>query len=168
VQQQPPVQPTQPAYGEYGQAGQHGQGQYGQPYGAASYPAQPGMPGVRRRKTWDLVLTIVLLVVGLFGMFIGLAYAALFSDPQLLDEGFKQQGLDGFNGTVGAAPTIITVSHILLYLLAVGGSIPLLLTKRVAFWVPLAAGVIAAIIFWGALAVVILSDPNFAANYGAI
>ena len=37
----------------------------------ASYPQQP--PG-RQRKTWDLVLTIVLLVMGLFGAGIGVIY----------------------------------------------------------------------------------------------
>ena len=33
-----------------------------------------------------------------------LGYAAIFSDPVLLDEGFAAAGLGGFNGTVGARP----------------------------------------------------------------
>ncbi|CAN5418545.1 hypothetical protein BH09ACT4_BH09ACT4_14850 [soil metagenome] len=165
----PPAQPV-PQYGEYAPAGYVAPTpaqpmQPVQPYGAASYPAYPAQPGVRRRKGWDLVLTIILLVVGLFGMLIGLAYAAIFSDPVLLDQGMQQQGLTGFNGTVGIAPQVIVISHVALYLLAVGGSIPLLIGKRVAFWVPLAAGVIAAIIFWSALVSVLLSDPAFVANY---
>jgi len=122
-------------------------------------------PGGRRRKTWDLVLTIVLLVLGLFGMGIGLLYASILTDPTLLDTIFAQQGLGEFNGTVGAAPAVITVSHVVLYLAVLGGSIPLLLSKRVAFWLPLAAGVLAAIIFWTALGGVFLSDPNFIATY---
>jgi hypothetical protein len=157
-----PVQPVSPAAPQYGQAGEYGQG--GQPFGAASYPAQPG---ARRRKTWDLVLTIVLLALGLFGMLIGLVYAAIFADPATLDAVFEQQGLNGFNGEVGAAPAVISVSHVLLYLVALGGSIPLLIGKRVAFWLPLVAGVIAAVIFWATLIGVFLSDPTFVSTYSS-
>jgi hypothetical protein len=149
----------QPAPGY--EAAAYAQG-YGQPFGAASHP---GYPAARTRKTWDLVLTIVLLALGFFGMLIGLLYAAIFSDPAALDATFQQQGMDGFNGTVGAAPAIIVVSHVLLYLAALGISIPLLIKKRVAFWAPLAAGVIAAFIFWGTLVGVFLSDPAFVATY---
>jgi hypothetical protein len=115
----------------------------------------------RRRKTWDLVLTIVLLVMGFFGMLIGLLYAGIISDPALMDQIFQQQNLGDFDGTVGAAPAVIIASHVILYLGVLGGSIPLLISKRVAFWLPLAAGVIAAIIFWSALAGVFLSDSDF-------
>jgi hypothetical protein len=156
----PQAAPTQPQ--PYG-AQPYGAQPYGaQPYGAASYPPQAGP---RRRKTWDLVLTIVLLSLGFFGMLIGLLYSALFADPAFMDEMARQSGLQGFNGDVGAAPAIVSVSHVLLYLLAVGGSLPLLIKKRVAFWVPLAAGVIAAVIFWGAFTAVILSDPAFVGTF---
>jgi Protein interacting with poly(A)-binding protein len=145
---QPVAQPgyAQPAYG---------QSAYGQPYAPA--------PGGRRRRTWDVVFTIILLAVGLIGMIIGLFYAAIFADPvlvkQVFDEAFRQYGLGGWNGTVGAAPTVIAVSHVVLYLVALGVGILLLVTKRIAFWVPLTAGVVAAVIFWGALYSVVLSDP---------
>jgi hypothetical protein len=144
-----------PQYAEHAQAGQ--------PYGAASYPRQPGTP--RRRKTWDLVLTIILLVMAFFGMLVGVGYGALFSDPQFVDQVFQQSGLGGFTGDAGAAPAVLVISHIVLFLIALGGGLPLLLTKRVAFWVPLAAGVVAAIFFWGALMTIFLSDPGFVATY---
>jgi hypothetical protein len=131
---------------------------YGTPGAGPAYPAAP-----KRRRTWDLVLTIILLIVGLFGMGIGLIYAAIFSDPALVqdvfDEAYGQSGLGGWNGSVGAAPAVIAVSHIVLYLLAAGVSIPLLIKNKIAFWVPLAAGVIAAIVFWGSLFAIVLSDP---------
>jgi hypothetical protein len=131
---------------------------YGTPvYGAAVQP-------VKRRRVWDLVLTIVLLVLGLFGMGIGLIYAAIFSDPVLLQDVFDQAygdaGLGSWNGSVGAAPAIIAVSHIVLYLIALGVSIVLLIKNKIAFWVPLSAGVIAAIVFWGALMAIMFSDPT--------
>lgn len=132
---------------------------YGTPGAGAAYPAPP-----KRRRTWDLVLTIILLIVGLFGMGIGLIYAAIFSDPALVqevfDQAYGQSGLGGWNGSVGAAPAVIAVSHIVLYLAAVGVSILLLIRNKIAFWVPLTAGVIAAIVFWGSLFAIVLSDPG--------
>ena len=120
----------------------------------------PGAPVVRRRRTWDLILTVVLLVIGLFGMGIGLLYGAILSDRTLLQESLSTQGYT-WDGEIGAAPAIIVVSHLLLYFGAVGASIPLLISGRVAFWVPLSAGVIAAIIFWVTIFGVFFSDPNF-------
>ncbi|MCS0499355.1 DUF6264 family protein [Protaetiibacter mangrovi] len=164
-----PAAAPAPAYPRagYPQAG------YPQGYPGAA-PAQPvyGQPGFgaapapRRRRTWDVVLTIILLVLGLFGMLIGLAYGALFSSPEILDEGFRQQGYDGFSGDVGVLPLVIIVSHVVLYLLAVGISIPLLVTKRIAFWVPLTIGVIAAILFWVLIFMILLTDPQLAATAG--
>lgn len=131
-------------------------------YGAPGYGAP--LPPVTRRRTWDLVLTVILLVVGFFGMLIGLFYAWAFSDPLLLDEAMGQGGMGGFNGTIGAGPTIIVVSHIALYLVALGVSILLLVKNKIAFWAPLGAGVIAAIVFWGVLAGILLSDPGLMGN----
>jgi len=111
------------------------------------------------------VLTIVFLVLGLIGMVVGLLYAAIFSSPELVDQTFRQQGLPGFSGQIGAAPAIIAISHVVLYLVALGLSILFLVKRLVAFWVPLVAGVIAAIIFWAALMTIFLSDPNFVSYY---
>lgn len=127
-------------------------------YGAPGYGGPA--PTLKRRRTWDLVLTVILLVVGFFGMLIGLFYAWAFSDPVLLDQAMGQGGMGGFNGTVGAGPTIIAVSHIALYLVALGVSILLLVKNKIAFWVPLTAGVIAAIVFWGTLVSILMSDPD--------
>ena len=160
VQPAPPAAPPRPQYGEYAPPGYvppvPPQPQPGFPAYAASVPA----PGGRRRRTWDVVLTIVFLVLGLFGTALGLMYAAILSTPGLLDEALRAQGYGGFSGEVGAGATIIAVSHIALYLVAVVLSIVLLVKRFIAFWVPLAAGVIAAIIFWATLMGVLLSDPN--------
>jgi len=129
-----------------------------QPYGAASYPQQ--QPAVKGRKMWDVVLTVILLVMGLFGMLAGVTYGIIFTDPALLDDAFTQQGLSGFSGDVGAAPAVLIISHVVLYLLALGSGIPLLIMRKVAFWAPLAAGVIAAVIFWGTIIAVVASDPG--------
>lgn len=172
----PPV-PEVPRYGEYAPGyvptaqapARPAPGYESAAYGTQSYPpgfAVPGQPGVRKRKTWDLVLTVIFLVVGFFGMLIAFGYGALLNNQDFLDgvaDGANIPG--GFGGTVGAQPAIIVISHLILFLAAVGGSIPLLITKRVAFWVPLTAGVIAAIVFWVTFVSVFLSDPNFIAQY---
>ncbi|WP_309709940.1 DUF6264 family protein, partial [Pseudolysinimonas sp.] len=85
-------------------------------------------------------------------------------DPVLLNEALGQGGMGGFNGTVGAGPTIIAVSHVVLYLIALGVGILLLVKNKIAFWVPLSAGIIAAIVFWGVLSSILLSDPNLLNN----
>ena len=167
AQQPAATPPAAPRYGEYAPGYT--------PQQAAGYPAAPqqpapgyqapgyyyGQPAAPKRRTWDLVLTIVLLVLGLFGMLGGLVYAALFSSPEFVDEVFRQQGYSGFSGEIGAVPAIIAVSHILLYLVAVGLSILGLVRKWVVFYIPLVAGIIAAVIFWVSLVGIFLSDPGF-------
>ena len=160
---QPPSAPPipQPQYGEYAPG-------YVPPapgattpapvYGAAALP-QPPATG-RTRKTWDLVLTVVLYVLGFFGMLGGIFYGVVLSDPALLNQALQQQGYGSITGGTGAAPAVLIVSHVILYLIAIGGSLPLLITKRVAFWVPLACGIIAAVVFWGALFAVVASAPG--------
>ena len=135
-------------------------------YGGPSYPPSYAPP-VRKRRTWDVVLTSILLVLGLFGMLAGVGYAAIFATPDLLDQTMASAGYGGFAGNVGAAPAVLLISHIALYLLALGLSIPLLIRgKVVVFWIPLTIGVVAAIIFWATVFSVILSDPSFMSKYG--
>ncbi len=165
VQGNPQPGYPQPGYPQQGypQPG-YPQPGYVQPGAGQPVYGQPGFAGnpVPRRRTWDIVLTIILLVLGLFGMLGGVLYGVLFSSPELLDEGFRQQGLGGFDGDVGAAPLVLIGSHVLLYLLAVGLSILLLVKKKIAFYVPLAAGVVAGVIFWATIVAVMMSDPDFA------
>ncbi|CAN5448949.1 hypothetical protein BH10ACT6_BH10ACT6_11470 [soil metagenome] len=163
-----------PQYGEYAPAGYVSAVEPPAPVAANPYGipvvARPA-PGVaapgRKRRTWDLVLTIILLVLGFFGMILGIAYAAIFSNPEILSQAMSSQGFGTFTGSAGSAPTVLVVSHAGLFLIALGVSIPLLVSRRiVAFWVPLAAGVIAAAIFWTTLASVLLSDPAFVTRVG--
>jgi len=152
----PPVAPPAPGYAVPPAPG-YPQPVYGQPgYGAAGY----GMPPARRRRTWDVVLTIILFVMGLFGMIAGLFYAWIFANPALFAEAMAQQGMALGVDTRGAA-TIIGISHPVLYLLGLGIGILLLVKNKIAFWVPLTAGVIATIIFWGTFVAIVMSDPGF-------
>ena len=180
-----PQRPDVPQYGEYAPVGASN------PYGVPGYPAAtappiaPTVPGasgvpaygmpafgapayappVRKRRTWDVVLTSILLVLGLIGLSLGLLYAWAFTNPDILQGALAQQGLSG-TLTPGAAPAVITISHIVLYLLALGLSIPLLIQgKVVVFWIPLVIGVVAAAIFWISLGIVVGSDSSLLNSY---
>ena len=181
-----PERPQVPQYGEYAPAGYvspvaapaapanpYGIPGYAAPatpsnmYAAPAFVAPAGAPVARKGRTWDRVLTFILLALGLFGMLLAFVYAWIFSTPELLSQTMSSQGYGTFSGSAGSAPAILVVSHIVLYLLALGLSIALLIRGRiVVFWIPLTAGVIAAIIFWVTLATVLLSDPAFVSRVG--
>jgi hypothetical protein len=133
---------------------------YGYPPPGYGYPVAPPA-GPRRRRGWDVGLTIALLAVGFFGMLAGLGAAPMFADPTF---GAQLADLVG-GGSIdfGAFPVVLAVSHVVLYLVALGASIPLLVSGRaVAFWIPLAAGVLAAVVFWGGYLGVVFAqiDPT--------
>lgn len=170
-----PPRPELPQYGEYAPV------DAANPYGVPGYAAAPAAapaapatpmygapayaPPVRRRRTWDVVLTCILLVVGLVGLSLGLLYAWAFANPDILSGALAQQGLTG-NLAPGAAPAVIAISHIVLYLLALGLSIPLMIRGRVVvFWIPLVIGVVAAVIFWVSLGIVVSSDSTLLNSY---
>lgn len=132
---------------------------------AAAVPPYGARP---ERRTWDLVLTALLLALGFLGMMLGLFYGITLSEPSTLDEAFELQGLDGFSGEIGSAPTILIVSHVGLWLLALAASVLALLKRAIAFWIPLSAGLIAGMIFWVTILTVFLSDPGFLDAYSAI
>lgn len=150
--QAPPVHHAQPTYPTYpGQQQPTPEGYPGSPY------YQP-VPAVRTRKVADLVVTCILLALGLFGMLAGVGLSAVLG--QSLAQEYARYGVS--YSAPAALPTVATVlwvSHLVLFLAAVGGSIPLLVKKRIAFWVPLVAGVLAAIVFWGALISLVAGDP---------
>jgi hypothetical protein len=174
--QQDPTTPVErPRYGEYLPVGSP------PPYQAApgsqappTYPAYPvqqqptpdaypgtpyyqAVPAVRTRKVGDLVVTCILLALGLFGMLAGLGLSAVLG--QSLAQEYARYGVSyTAPAALPVVGTVIWVSHVVLFLAAVGGSIPLLVKRRVAFWVPLVAGVLAAIVFWGALISLVAGD----------
>lgn len=127
-----------------------------EPFGSAPHPApHPVAP-----RRWDRGLTIALLVLGLLGSYVGVSTGLGLNQPGFLDQALRQQGLGGFRGTAGAAPFVLVISHLALYLLALGLSLLALRRGRIAFWIPLTAGALAAVVFWAAFMAVLFSDPG--------
>lgn len=163
----PGSQPPVPQYGEYTQA-PSGPPPYqpnytpmgGQPQQQLYY----GQPYVARRplRTADAIVSIVLLVLGFFGMIMACIDA--------LDlESVMQSGLEGAgvtttyvpNGSFVAVQAIIIASHLALFFISTPIAIVLIIKRKLSFWIPLTAGVIAALIFWGSIFVLLFTDPAF-------
>jgi len=80
---------------------------------------------------------------------------------QFLDQIYREMGYAGrYDGEIGAGPSIVIISHILLYLLGAAAAIFLIVKRKISFYIPLIAGVIAAIIFWTVVIGIFMSDPN--------
>ncbi len=179
--QVPPVSPTTPAaaprWGEYSPAGAAAEAPpqaspsyqtppaYQTPGTYQSYPAvtpsayQPLTPQ-RKSKTADVAVTSVLLALGAIGTLVALFTA--FSLGDVLGAEYRHYGLvyAGAPASVQGIGAVLAISHGVLYLAALGIAIPLLVKRRIAFWVPLVAGVLAAIVYWGSIIAVIAGDAQ--------
>jgi Family of unknown function (DUF6264) len=97
----------------------------------------------RVRKTWDLVTTIILFVVYVFGLFFGSflsAFALAFSGDSCGASSLCNSNQQG----VGFAIAVIGAWFPLLIVLIL--SIAFLVTKRIAFWIPIAGIVLSLVI----------------------
>jgi hypothetical protein len=149
-----PVPEPRPRWGEYAPAQPPAQ----QPLPQQTYAPWPyAVPPKPPRRIWDIVLTSILLVVGLFGTLIACLYAANLQ--RVVEIAAEQRGISANGASTSVESLVIVISHVVLLLAAAGISIPLLVRGRpVAFWIPLAAGVIAAILFWVLLIIAVGSN----------
>ncbi len=124
----------------------------------AQHPYYAQQPGRQPLRTADLIVSVILLAVGLFGALTGVNAGVRLD--YLMQVEYTQFGLDEYVrvGPFVAVQAVIIVSHLLLFVIAVPITITLIRKRRIAFWVPLTAGAIAAIIFWVAMSVLIFSD----------
>jgi Family of unknown function (DUF6264) len=150
-----------PKYGEYAPAGSI-------PIDStpveAALPAAPDLPvePARRRRTWDVALTTALMLVGVIDV-VG-SFARFGELSVILRDLFEQQGIGAFTSDQFAADMgiAINVGRVVLLVVGVAGGLWRLSRRRIAFWVPLAAGVLSFIVVCVCLLIVVLSDPAFA------
>ncbi len=112
--------------------------------------------GPRPVRVWDLVLSIVLLVLSaMLGLllFVLSPFLVMASDPcgAAVECNTDQMGVGFLVALIG--PPILIVAGIV-------GTIVLLVLKRLAFWVPLAASVLAIAVFILGAAIVIGGVPG--------
>jgi hypothetical protein len=129
-----------------------------QPYGSPAYYAPSN--GERPPRTADMIVSIVLLVIGFFAVLVALLNA--FTIPmqmQTLYDDYEVSGSYRAGAGVAIAAAVLIISHVVLYALALVLTIVLIRRHRISFWLPLTAGAIASVIFFGTFVALIFADP---------
>jgi hypothetical protein len=123
-------------------------------------PASGAAP-VRRRRTWDIVLTVALLAYGLMTVLTSVSGAGDLG--RTIDQVYAFQGIGDYTPTAlaGTLTVVANVAQVVLLALAAYVSYRLLKAGRVAFWVPLVAGVLASVLIGVFGFTLMVSDPNF-------
>lgn len=162
-----------PQYGEYAPEGWSWQPPADQrtsdpaPQMTTPPPPLPAASVERPDRPVDRIITILLLVVGVFGAWS--AIGSLQSLPTLLPEALRQAsemlGNGGASFEYTPAPEVaglILTGQIIQFVilaLVVWWSIARLRARRLAFWVPLVGGVLSFIALYAIMFAIIVSDP---------
>ena len=132
-------------------------------------PGTSGTPAPAQRRQWDLYLTVGLLVMG--AVTVIATFAELADLAGTIDETFRLQGIDGRLQARDAAVAVgfaINVVRVAALLWAAAVSIRRLREGKIAFWVPLTAGIVASLVLVIGVASLILGDPAFLAYVDSI
>ncbi len=113
------------------------------PYGLAS-PQDSRSSGAR---TADLVVTIILLIAGVFGFAI-LAFVSLFL--AMMSDGCMGGTCD--TGLMSIGWLIALIAPPIVFIATVVWTIVRLVRRRIAWWLPLAGGILAVLIWLGGVA----------------
>ena len=143
------------------------------PAPAAEEPAQTAAPGQQLphplpsaapqqragAPRWNLTLTVLLLVVGLFGFVLSLE--TLQELPAAMQLMHQTQNLGDYQPAEAVGPLLTAGSIVLggLWAVSSGLSVWLLVRKRWAFFVPLTAGFLAIIVLFVIAGAVFATDP---------
>jgi hypothetical protein len=135
------------------------------PSAGQQFGNQPGAAQPTSRR-WDLFLTSLLIAYGLWSVISGIAeYSNLSSVAQKF---YTTQGLGTFTSSQPSLGTslglVINITGLVIFVVVVLLAYRLLRRGRIAFWVPLTGGVLAAIITVVCLMTYMFSDPAFAAH----
>lgn len=170
--EQPPAAPQPGPYGEHDggphdgaphDVAPHG---YGRPGYGRPYPSSPQLRADAPR--WNVTTTIVLLVVGFFGM--SYSIGALQSLPANMQFVHSSLKLGKYVQDPSVAPLITggTIAMAGIWAISLGLSVWLLVQKRLAFYVPLVAGIVALITLFVILGLIFSTDPVLLDYYNGI
>lgn len=146
-----PAHPTHPTPGANGPAG-----------------APHAAPGSSPAPRWNLTFTVLLIAFGFFGMSYSVMILQAFpTSMQLLH---STQGLGDFTpaAAVGTLVTAGTLTMTGLWAISTGLAVWQLFRRRMAFYIPLAAGVIALVALFVFLAVILSTDPVLIDFYSGV
>lgn len=125
-------------------------------------PVPAAQVPVRNRRTWDVVLTALLLLFGVWDVVSG--YPRFAELDVALRSAYQDQGIGVFTAdslatTMGLA---INIGRVVLLVVGIVVSLRLIARRRLSFWAPLGAGVIAGLFVVVCILVVVLADPALA------
>ncbi|MDJ0334440.1 DUF6264 family protein [Salinibacterium sp. G-O1] len=153
-----------PKYGEYAPIGSVPPAAAPDPIVAqTSAKAAPSTSdSLPKRRTWDVALTTALMIAGVLDV-VG-SFSRFGNLAATLREVYAQQGLGTFTNDALANDmgVAINVVRVVLLVAAIGLGLWRLGQNKIAFWIPLAAGVLAIIVVTVCLLVVVVSDPALA------
>ena len=135
----------------------------------AAPPEAPATPTTAQRRQWDRFFTVALLVIGAITVIS--TFGELADLAGTIDETYRLQGIEGrfeardAAGTVGFVINVIRVAALLW---AAALSISRLRAGKLAFWIPLVAGVVGTLALMIGIGSLILGDPAFLAYVEAI
>ncbi|MGO4536720.1 DUF6264 family protein [Leifsonia sp. 2MCAF36] len=131
-------------------------------------PPHPGAPihspGEQARlgqaaPTWNLTLTILLAVFGFFGM--SYSIASLQAIPASMQLLHSTNGLGDYTPApiVGTLVLVGSITMALIWVVSAVIAAMLLVKRRLAFWVPLVAGIVAMVVLLIFAGAVLATDP---------
>jgi hypothetical protein len=122
-------------------------------------PAGPAAATAHSGPTWDRILTIALLVIGVFNVLTTIPQ--MLSLPAALDDVYRVQGFGNYtsDALASALGIVINVVSVLLLIVVVVLAIRRLRAGRLAFWIPLVGGATALILTGVLLTVAMVGDP---------
>ncbi len=127
----------------------------------AARTTAPALTPSRPRRRWDLVLSIALLAYGLLTVFGGFVQ---YSDiPAIINQAYAAQRIGEFTSIeqVEIVGTTIMVANVALYAITAFLTVRLLRARRLAFYVPLIGGAVAATITVILILALVVNDPAF-------
>ena len=128
----------------------------------AGAPVKP--PVTDPRRQWDRSLTIALLALGSVTVFS--TFGELADLASTIDETYRLQGIEGrlaARDAAGIVGFVVNVIRVFALLWAIALSVQRLRAGKLAFWIPLIAGVVATLALMIGIGALILSDPAFLA-----
>ncbi|WP_243064079.1 DUF6264 family protein [Humibacter sp. RRB41] len=147
-------------------------GQQHPPYpGRTQFPSHPaqggpaqGVPGASPflRHPFDRVVTIALLVLGLYNVITGFAGRSQIAGQ--IDEAYRSLGLTGDYTATSLTSTVadvIAFTFLVLWVVAAALATWMIIRGHIAFWIPLVAGILASVLSGVGYLILFLHDPTF-------
>ncbi|MFF2053935.1 DUF6264 family protein [Leifsonia sp. NPDC058194] len=139
-------------------------------YRPSSHPSEPptAVPGPTPPPRWNLTFTILLIAFGFFGMSYSVLILQAF--PTSMQVLHSTQGLGDYSPApvVGTLITVGTLTMTGLWAVSTGLAVWQLVRRRMSFYIPLAAGVIALVALFVFLAVILSTDPALIDFYSGV